>query len=247
MENAVLVGLSRQIALARELDVIANNVANVQTNGFKARSMRFEEFLRTNARGETFPTPDKRVSFVVDTGTPIDMSTGAIERTGNPLDAAIKGDGFFVVRTPTGERFTRNGSFELNSRGEMVNSDGHTLLGESGPIAFGPTETGIAIGADGTVTSNLGQRGKIRLVRFDNPQVLRNEGQNVFSATVAPQPAGTAARIEAGALERSNVKPILEMSRLIEVNRAYTSLANMITKADELRRTAIQRLSDTTN
>ncbi len=247
MENAVLVGLSRQIALARELDVIANNVANVQTNGFKARSVRFEEFLRTRARGETFPAQDRPVSFVVDNGTPLDLSSGAIEQTGNPLDAAIKGDAFFVVQTAAGERYTRNGSFDLNAQGQMVTSDGHLLLGEAGPIAFGPQETGLTIAADGTVSSDQGQRGRIRLVRFANPQALVNAGANLFSSTAAPQPAGATARIEPSALERSNVKPVLEMSRLVEVNRAYATLSGMLTRADELRRTAIQRLSEPAN
>jgi flagellar basal-body rod protein FlgF len=244
MENALLIGLSRQVALGRELDVIANNMANVTTNGFKARQARFREYLMPVASAEAFPAPDRRLSYVIDAGTPLDASPGAIERTGNPLDAAIKGDGFFAVQTPAGERYTRNGAFTINAQGQLVTSDGHAVLGDNGPIAFSPQESGAAIAADGTVTTNQGQRGKLRLVRFADPQTLRNEGANLFSSTAQPQPAGATSGIEAGAIERSNVKPILAMSRLIDVNRAYTSVAGMMARMDELRRTAIQRLAD---
>lgn len=245
MENAILVGLSRQVALARELDVIANNVANVTTNGFKARNAKFSEFLSPKASADSFPRPDRRVSYVVDSGTPLDPSQGAVERTGNPLDVAIKGDALFVVQTPGGERYTRNGSFEINAQGQLVTSDGFPVLGENGPVVFAPGEFDAAISPDGTVTSDQGERGALRLVRFADPQVLENQGANVFSATIAPQPAGDTSSLETGAVERSNVKPILEMSRMIEVNRAYTSLAGMLQRTDELRRSAIQRLADT--
>jgi flagellar basal-body rod protein FlgF len=245
MENALLIGLSRQVALGRELDVIANNMANVTTNGFKAREARFREYLMPVASAEAFPTPDRRLSYVVDAGTPLDASTGAIERTGNPLDAAIRGDGFFAVQTPAGERYTRNGAFTVNAQGQLVTSDGHPVLGDNGPITFSPQEADAAIAADGTVTTNQGQRGKLRLVRFVDPQVLRNEGANLFASPVPPQPAGPSSSLEGGAIERSNVKPILEMSRLVDVNRAYTSVAGMMARMDELRRTAIQRLADT--
>jgi flagellar basal-body rod protein FlgF len=236
--------LSRQVALARELDVIANNMANVNTNGFKARESRFAEHLMPTARADAFQRPDQRLSYVIDAGTPLDLSAGMIERTGNPLDAAIKGDGYFTVQTPQGERFTRNGAFEINSQGQLVTSDGHVVQGENGPIAITPQETGLMIGADGTISSSQGVRGRLRLVRFADAQALKNEGANLFSSTAQAQPAGATSRVEPGAIERSNVKPVLEMSRLMEVNRSYTSVANMLSKMDELRRSAIQRLAE---
>jgi flagellar basal-body rod protein FlgF len=244
MENALLIGLSRQVALGRELDVIANNMANVTTNGFKARSSRFREYLMPVASAEAFPRPDRRLSYVIDAGTPLDTRTGPVEHTGNPLDIAIKGEGFLAVQTPAGERYTRNGALEISPQGQLVTSDGHAVLGENGPITFTPQERGFEIAPDGTVTSDQGQRGKIRLVRFENPQLLRSEGTNLFSSPNLGQPAGNTSRIEARALERSNVKPVIEMSRLIEVNRSYTSVAGMVSRMDELRRTAISRLAD---
>jgi flagellar basal-body rod protein FlgF len=244
MENALLIGLSRQMSLAREMDVLANNMANVNTTGFKARSTRFAEFISPTARAESFENRDKRVSFVIDRGTPIDLSAGAIERTGNPLDAAIKGEGYFVVQTSAGPRFTRDGAFEVNAKGEMVTQRGHRVLGENGPIVFSPGETGLRIAEDGNVLTDQGQRGKLRLVNFTSPRRLRNEGDNLLSAFETPKPAGPTTKIETAALERSNVRPVVEMTRLIEVQRAYQSIAGIIGRTDEIRRNAIQKLAD---
>jgi flagellar basal-body rod protein FlgF len=244
MENALLIGLSRQTALARELDVIANNVANVTTNGFKARDARFREYLMPIARADAFPLPDRPLSYVIDADTPLDMSSGAIEPTGNPLHAAIRGEGFFAVQTPAGERYTRNGAFEINGQGQLVTSDGHLVLGQSGPITIGPEETGLSIAPDGAVLTSQGERGRIRLVRFEQPQALENVGANLFSSAEPPEVAANA-RVEGGALERSNVKAVLEMSRLMDVNRAYTSLSSMLSRMDELQRQAINRLAET--
>jgi flagellar basal-body rod protein FlgF len=244
MDNALLVGLSRQMALGRELDVIANNMANVTTAGFKARESRFQEFAMPVARANTFKPQDRTLSFVVDAGTALDTSLGAVEGTGNPLDAAIKGDGFFAVQTPAGERYTRNGAFTLDAGGQLVTSDGFPVLGENGPITIGPQESGLAFAPDGTVSTSQGQRGRLRMVRFENSNALRNEGANLFSASVPAQPAGATSRIESGSIERSNVKPIIEMTRLIEVNRAYTSVAGMMSRLDEMKRSAISRLAD---
>jgi flagellar basal-body rod protein FlgF len=246
MENALLIGLSRQVALSRELDVIANNVANIGTNGFKGRSARYQEYVSPTARANSFMRADQGVSFVTDTGTPLDTTNGTIEQTGAPLDAAIKGDGYFVVQTPQGERYTRNGSFELNATGQLVTSDGHPVVGDSGPINISPTETGVAIAKDGAVSTTQGQRGRLKIVKFDNPQSLTNDGVNVFSSTATPQPAGPSTQVEPGALERSNVKPVLEMARLIQVNRSYASVSSILTRMDEMRRNAIQKLADIT-
>ncbi|MGO4735045.1 flagellar basal-body rod protein FlgF [Bosea sp. 2KB_26] len=244
MENMLLVGLSRQMALARELDVIANNVANVGTNGFKARSARFNEFLMPQASAEGFKAPDRKLSYVIDKGTPVDLSQGVIERTGNPLDVALRGDNFLVVQTPQGERYTRAGSLSINGRGQLVTQGGQPVLGEGGPIQFGDTETGASIAADGTVSTNLGTRGKLRQVRFANPAALSSDGTNLFASTAPAQPAGPLARLEPGAVETSNVKAVIEMTRLMEVQRSYQSMANLMSKSDELRSRAISRLAD---
>ena len=245
MENALLVGLSRQVALANELDVVANNVANIETNGFKRRATIFQEFLSPKARAESFQAPDRPVSFVWDRGTALQFTQGTIERTGNPLDVAIKSDALFVVRGAAGDRYTRNGSFEINQRGDLVTSDGLAVQSDQGQITFGRNDTDIRIAADGSVTTSQGLKGKLKLARFDNPQVLRNEGRNLFSAAVPPAaPRPQDLRLEQGALERSNVRPVLEIARMIEINRSYQNVANMMQRTDELRRTAINRLAD---
>jgi flagellar basal-body rod protein FlgF len=244
VENALLVGLSRQIALARELDVIANNMANVGTNGFKARSARFNEFIMPKASAETFAPRDRPLSYVIDKGTPIDLSQGTVERTGNPLDVALRGDNYLAVQTAGGERYTRAGSLEINGRGQLVMQTGQPVLGEGGPITFGSSESNARIAADGTVSTDQGIRGKLRQVRFANPRALVSEGDNLFSSPTAPVAAGPEARLEAGAKEGSNVKAVIEMTRLIEVQRSYQSMATMMSKTDELRSKAITRLAD---
>lgn len=244
VENALLVGLSRQVALARELDVIANNMANVSTNGFKARSARFSEFVMPVARQESFAAPDRPLSYVVDKGTPIDFSQGTFELTGNPLDVALSGADYLAVQTPNGERYTRAGSLTVNAQGQLVTQSGQTVLGDAGPISFGPAERGMSIAADGTVSSDQGTRGRLKLVRFANPAGLASDGNNLFSSAVPPQPAGPQARVQTGAVERSNVRAVSELTRLMEVQRAYQGVANMISKNDELRSKAITRLAD---
>ena len=244
MQNALFVGVSSQMALQRELDVIANNMANVSTNGFKARNSRFQEFLMPVASADSFQKPDRRVSYVIDQGTALDLAQGPIEQTGNPLHVAVRGEAFLVVRTPNGDRYTRNGAFETDAQGTLVTSDGYPVQGEGGPIQINPQETGLAIGPDGTVSTNLGIRGRVRLVTFANPQALTNEGANLYASRAQPQAAGLAGRLEAGALERSNVKPVIEMTRLMDVNRTYTMVSGVISRLDDLRGTAIRRLAD---
>jgi flagellar basal-body rod protein FlgF len=248
MENALLIGLSRQVALARELDTIANNVANLGTHGFKAHQLRFEEYLNPTASADAFENPDRTLSYVIDKNSGIDFSQGPVQRTENPLDIAISGNAVLAVQTGSGERYTRNGALQINTRGELVTSDGHRVLGEGGPITFTAEETGIGIGKDGTVSSSEGQKGKLRLLAVPNPGQLENAGFNTYtSATPLRAAAATDVRVESGAIEQSNVKPVLEMSRLIEVNRAYTSVAQMLQRNDELARSALQQLSSVPN
>jgi flagellar basal-body rod protein FlgF len=244
MENALLVGLSRQVALARELDVLANNVANMDTNGFKRRSTIFQEFVSGTARADSFKSADKPVSFVWDKGTALQFTQGTVERTGNPLDVAVRGDALFSVTAPGGERYTRNGSFEINAKGQLVTSDGFPLVSDQGPVNFTAQDTDIRIAPDGTITTAQGNKGKLKLVTFADPQTLRNEGRNLFSSTKPGQPAGKDSMVEQGAVEKSNVRSVIEMTRLIEINRTYQNIATMMQRTDELRSKAIMRLAD---
>ncbi|MBY0532774.1 MAG: flagellar basal-body rod protein FlgF [Xanthobacteraceae bacterium] len=251
MENALLVGLSRQVALRRELDVIANNIANLNTTGFKGESVMFEQFLDPTARHEYFPGTDRRVAFVLDRATLQDFSQGPLQRTEAPLDVAIDGPGFFAIQTQNGERFTRAGNFHLNPQGQLVTNNGHPVLGTGGPITFEPTDTSIAIAADGTVSATngagqVGDRGKLRLVTFANPAQLTQQGDGLWSAptTMAPQVAAPTTRAVQGALEKSNVHAVKEMNRMLEITRAYANISNMQSRTDELRRKAIEKLAE---
>jgi len=250
MENALLIGMSRQVALARELDVVANNVANIDTNGFKRRGTMFQEFIMPVARAEEFKPGDRRLSFVIDQGTAITYTPGNLERTGNALDVAVSGSAMLVVQTNVGrgERYTRNGSLAINGRGELVTSDGLKVLTDQGPVTVNPSETDLQIAADGAITSSNGPKGKLRLVAVPNPQALRSEGQNVFSTAAPLAPAQPRdARLEIGALEKSNVKPVLEIARLMELNRSYSSMSQLMQRTDEMRRSAINKLADVGN
>ncbi|MDF9864714.1 flagellar basal-body rod protein FlgF [Methylorubrum pseudosasae] len=160
MQNALFVGVSAQTALARELDVIANNMANVSTTGFKARSARFQEYLMPVASADSFQRTDRRLSYVIDQGTPLDLTQGPVEPDSNPMHVALRGDAFLAVQTPQGLRYTRNGAFELDATGNLVTSDGHAVQGDGGPITIGQQETGLAIAPDGTISTNLGIRGR---------------------------------------------------------------------------------------
>jgi len=240
MENAQLIGLSRQIALQRQMDVVANNIANINTTGFKAEQLLFEEYMMPVARDRDFPSPDQRLSFTEDWATIHDMSSGAITQTGNPFDVALEGKGFLVVETPAGERWTRSGSLQVDATGTLVNPDGHPVLSDGGPVRFDGTETGVMIASDGTISSSAGLKGKLRLVEFADPQQTSREGSNLYSGGT-PIPA-TDTRVLQGAIEKSNVSGVGEMTQMIRVQRAYESIANLMAQQDDIRRTAIQRL-----
>jgi len=249
VQNTLLVGLSRQVALGREMDVVANNIANLDTTGYKADGSLFEEFLNSPARSGG--VSNSRVSFVLDRGIWHDMSQGSIQRTGNPLDVAVDGNAFLVVQTPRGERYTRNGAMQINSQGQLVTSDGDPVLGEAGPITFQQTDNGISIGKDGTISVREGTsrtdsvRGKLRLVTFGNMQQLQKEGGTLFAASgnAQPQPA-VGAGVTQGAVEKSNVRSVVEMSRMIEITRTYTQIATMLQQQSDLNQTSLDKLAD---
>jgi flagellar basal-body rod protein FlgF/flagellar basal-body rod protein FlgG len=252
MENALLIGLSRQIALHRELEVVANNVANMNTTGYKADNSVFHEFLMPGASAGQFQPADRRLSFVHDRATWHDFSAGPVNRTGNPLDIAIDGDAFLVVQTPRGERYTRNGALQINATGQLVTSEGYQVMGDGGPIQFQLTDNGVSINADGSITvreagntKSESARGRIRLVRFDSVAQLQKDGSSLFAAPagVTGQPP-TKARIIQGALEGSNVRGVVEMARLIEVTRTYNQIAGVLQQHTDLRRNAIDKLSE---
>jgi flagellar basal-body rod protein FlgF len=251
MQNMLLIGLSRQTTLERQLDVVANNIANVNTAGFKADSSLFEEYLMPGAHEDNFVGRDRRLSYVQDRGTYRDFSQGPTEQTGNPLDVAISGNGFLVVQTAGGERYTRDGGLHMNNLGQLVTAAGDTVLGTSGPIVFQPADHDVSVSPDGTITVVEGtgrtdaQRGKLRLVSFADAQKLLKEGSNLYSAGEggAAQP-DTKSQVQQGYLEKSNVSSVAEMSRMIQVTRTYSQISTLLQQESDLHKTAIEKLAD---
>ena len=252
MENLILVGLSRQTALQRELEVVANNVANINTTGFKADGAVFGEYLQNRASAEEFAMPDRRLSLVQDRMSWHDMSQGTVQQTGNPLDVAIDGEGMLVIQTAGGERYTRNGALQVNNLGELVTGAGDKVVGENGTIILQATDRDVVITKDGTIKVREGlslnsdsTRGKLRIVRFDDMQQLRKDGASSYSAPdgVTPQIVDKP-NIVQGSIEKSNVRSVIEMARMIEVSRAYTEVATMIAQQNDLRKNSLQQLAE---
>jgi len=239
MENALLVGLSAQIALRRNMDIIANNLANVSTAGFKRETPMFEELL---AQIEAENSSMREIAFVRDWGILRDMTSGALLQTGSGFDVAVEGDGMLVVRTPNGERYTRDGHMKLDPQGRIVTSTGDPIVGDGGPITVPPGVIDIKIATDGTISGPDGPIGRLRVVSFP-PRALHKEGKNLYSADEAPQPA-TNTRILQGMIERSNVEPVYEMTQMIEVLRAYQHSSEQLNATDDLIRKAMQKLGE---
>jgi flagellar basal-body rod protein FlgF/flagellar basal-body rod protein FlgG len=254
MENSLLIGLSRQMALHREMDVVANNIANISTTGFKADAAIFEEFLPSGAQHGHFTGADRRLSYVQDRATWHDFKQGPIRQTGSALDVAIEGDAFLVVQTPRGERYTRNGALQINSQGQLVTTEGYQVQGETGPIVFQQLDRDVSISPDGRITVMEGNsrqeslRGKLRVVSFAQPGQLLKDGSSTFSAPagLAAQPL-TNVRLLQGALERSNVKSVVEMTRMVELTRTYTQIASILQQQSDLRKAAIAQLAEVPN
>ena len=240
MDNALLIGLSRQSAMAREMSSVANNLANMNTTAYKAENTLFDEYLMPVAQENS---PDKTLSFVQDYGQFRNMADGELKSTGNPLDVAISGEGFFKVQTPTGTEYTRNGHFQLDDQGQLVTSTGNALLTDAGTtINFSSDEGQISIASDGTISTDRGQRGKLSIVSFDNMQDLKAMGSSLYSTTQTENPV-TNPKFVQGSLEGSNVNAIAEMTNMIDVQRSYISAAKLIQAADDMRRQAISQIA----
>lgn len=229
------------MALQRQMDVLANNMANINTTGFKAETILFEEYVMPVANDSAFADSDQMVSYTQDWATMHDFQSGAITPTGGEFDLALDGKGFLVVQTPDGEeRWTRNGALHLDSTGLLVTADGHPVMSEVGELRFASDDTDIIFAADGSIQTAAGSKGRLRIVEFDDAQQLARLGRDLFEGG-APNPAAETLIVQ-GALERSNVSGVAEMANLIRVSRAYQSLASIMQQQDELRQSAIKRL-----
>lgn len=240
-----LVLLSGQMALSQAMDVVANNIANASTTGFKREGIAFETLLSRGAITNTKTASN----FVYDRTTYRDTGPGPIAGTGNPLDLAIEGDGYFQVQMPDGSTgYTRAGSFQLDTGGQIVTLAGFPLIADGGPVSIPDTVSQINVSSDGFISARvdngaaLAQLGKINLVKFNNDQALQSAGNGVYTTKEAPQPVTENSAIKQGSLEQSNVEPVTEITNMIRIMRAYEQTSNMISKENERANDAIARL-----
>jgi flagellar basal-body rod protein FlgF len=245
MENPSYIALSQQVALRRQMDVIATNIANVSTPGFKAERIMFAELLAGKAPYPGSPSGARPgISFVNEVGMLRDVSDGGMTQTGNTLDLAINGPGYFVVETPSGPRYTRQGAFRLNQDGRIVTADGYALLDAQGrPISIRPGETRIEISNKGAVVTEGGEAGRIHIAQFENEQAMRKIGAGLYETEQDPIAADGATEIRQGMLEGSNVTAVAEVTSMMEILRRYQSAQKIIDSEHELERRAIEKLS----
>ena len=231
MENTSFIALSRQGVLRRQMDVIANNIANMNSTGFQAERMMFVDHLMRSRGGERIL--GEKHAYVRDIATVRNTAEGPMKKTENPLDVAIRGDGYFAVETETGERYTRNGHLRLDATGQLVTQNGDPVLSVTRqPFFFTPEDTRIQISRDGTVSTENGDLGQLRIVRFEDPEAMEPVSGGLYRSDEPPVDVERPDVVQ-GALEGSNVEAILEMTRIIEVNRAYKHAKRMIDAEDE--------------
>ncbi len=246
VDNASYIALSRQITLRRELDISANNIANMNTTGYKFEQLLVNAQPGAPAYNDSIRTP---ATFAYDNGVGRDFGQGALTQTGNVYDMAIAGDGaFFVLNGAAGDVYTRNGAFTVSPQGTLVSQAGLEVQGEGGAtITLDPRRGEPVVSNTGIVSQfENGQTmvvGKLNIVRPANLSDMRKNGEGNYylTGTLGTVPA-TDVKVEQGMLESSNVNSIVEVTKLIEINRAYARLASLIDQAHQLNRTAIQQL-----
>ncbi|MFC0388807.1 flagellar hook-basal body complex protein [Muricoccus vinaceus] len=243
MDNSGYVALSRLVTQNRATAVLAHNMANAETPGFRASRPVFTEHL-ARQRGMRGPAGGESVHFSQDRATWRDEQPGAVQSTGNPLDLAISGEGLFSVQTPRGERYTRARRFSLGPEGTVVDMEGNALLDAGGnPLRVAPSDTRLVIRGDGTLSSENGEIGRIRVVRFAEPQRLVAEGDRLLSAGAGQAPdAVERPAVVQGALEGSNVRPVMELTRLTAEMREFQFMAQFAEKEGERVSGAVERI-----
>lgn len=242
MENTSLVSLSRLTSLRREMDVIANNLANANTDAFKTEQPLFKQYISPTAEGgDAAP----QIMFTIDYGTVRDMRQGDILRTGNPLDVAMGGEGFFAVKREDGNAYTRNGNFKLSEKGELITTDGFKILdAELAPIVLPPGSDMPTISKDGTLSVNGAKLQRLGVFRFENPSEMQKAGDGLYTTDEQkiPVPAAKVSIVQAS-VEASNVQPVMEITRMIDVMRKYQTANELIDTGDDMTRKAIDQLS----
>ncbi len=236
MDNASYVALTRLSGLSREMQVIAHNVANASTTGYRREGVVFSEFVRGGEGHE--PAMSMALGNTRQTST----RQGALSQTNGSFDMAIEGEGFFQLETEAGPRLTRAGAFTPNAAGELVNMDGHRLLDAGGAAIFVPPDAQVVgLARDGTLSGDGVPFAQVGLVRPADPVTMTRAGGTLFEVDGPVEPV-EAPTILQGFLEDSNVDPMLEMARMIMVQRAYEQGQRLLEREDERIRNVIQTL-----
>ena len=237
MQSGLYVALSSQIALEKRLNTIADNVANASTVAFRATGVKFEDVVSG--------LDDKALSFVTSGDTYISNPNGPLRETGNPFDFAVKGNAWFGIETPGGTVMTRDGRFTLTENGELVTIEGYPVLDAGGaPIQLDPRNGPPRAGADGSLRQGDNLVGALGLYNFDpGPNFIRFGNSGIVPAG---EPEPVVDRLDAGVvqgfLEESNVNPMLEITKLIMVQRAFENGAAMIRATESTYDEAIKTL-----
>jgi flagellar basal-body rod protein FlgF len=250
MDNTLYVGLSRQAVLQRALDVAANNIANQDTVGFKVEELttRTDPIAPPRSSGSLTSPNLATVNYVLDTGVARDFGQGELSQTGNPLDVAIQGPGFFTLQTANGPRYTRDGRFTLDPQNQIVDQKGEPVLSTSGtPIVVNPQQGPIMIAKDGSVSQSANgqstQIAQIGVVQFANLSALSKQGSNQYSETSGQAAAPvTNAKVMQGFVEHSNVNPVKEVTSLISISRAYDRMQDIMSSTQDLSSKAVDSL-----
>lgn len=228
MDNSIYIMLSRQTALFRDMEASANNIANADTAGYNAEKLMFSDYLVSDGKAKD--------AYANDPLSWRDTSQGSMKNTGNPFDVAISGDAYFQVQTPLGVRYTRAGNFQMNGDGTLVTPDGYPVLGgDGGEIAIPQNAREVVINGAGQITVDGEDLGQLGVMEFNDPQAMKRLGSNMYSSDETPQPSETA-RVVQGSLESSNVSPVTEMVRVMDISRATASTAKFIEMMYDLQR-----------
>lgn len=243
MENSIYIGLSRQVALQEQMDIVANNIANVNTPGYRAHNAVFLEYLSKQRNAEK--AGNDSISMVHDYGQFMNTESGPLRSTGNPLDVALEGPGFFGITTPDGVQYTRAGNFRMTGDGTLVTGSGMPVADQGGGEIVIPEDAlEVKIARDGTVSTDQGVLAQMMVVEFEKPQDLVAQGNGLYKTEDTGNPAENTTVMQ-GMLEGSNVNAVMEMTRMIDVSRAYQSTQRMLQAEHDRQRGMIQTLTRT--
>jgi flagellar basal-body rod protein FlgF/flagellar basal-body rod protein FlgG len=241
MDSGYYAACTALAARTQALDTIANNLANANTAGYRSEHNVFSAVLASAENGSGSDLSNAINNYGIVSGTSLDLSQGSLQKTGNPLDLAIQGSAFFAVQTANGTMYTRNGGFQVSPTGQLITQSGDPVLGEKGPITMLPGP--FAISSDGTISFNGAVAGKIRLVNFPAGTQITSEGSSYYSAPPKTETAATDSKVQQGALENSNVNPIISMVELITAQRTAESMQRALSMfSSEMDKTATQEL-----